>query len=111
MAPDPTAWVYHYTEDAVFIAPGGPPISGRTELLKMAKAMKPISSVMITPIKTEISGNMAAVYVRASWVSDPKANPPNTVRARNLIVWRKESDGKWRVSMELLHDEPPAKTP
>lgn len=44
---DPTAWVYAYTEDAVFVAPGAPAVQGRAALLQMAKAMKPLSSVSI----------------------------------------------------------------
>jgi hypothetical protein len=47
-SPDPTAWVYMYTEDAVFLESGGP-VSGRLGLLDMAKAMKPLSSVTSRP--------------------------------------------------------------
>jgi len=106
---DPTAWVYHYTEDAVFVAPGGPPVQGRAALLDMAKAMHRLSSVAITPLRTEISEKLAAVYARGSWVSSAQAGAPTTTRIRVLIVWRKEPDGRWRVAQELLHGEPVAK--
>ena len=46
-APDPTTWVYSYTEDAVFVAPGAPAVQGRAALLEMAKTMKPLSSVSL----------------------------------------------------------------
>jgi ketosteroid isomerase-like protein len=106
MSSDPTEWVYHYTEDAVFVSPGSPPVNGRAELLKMAKTMQPLSSVVITPIKTEASGTVAAVLVHGSWVSGAKSETPKTTSARNIIVWRKEADGKWRVALELLHSDP-----
>ena len=41
---DPLAWVAHYTEDAVFVAPGAPAVQGRDALTQMARAMRPLSS-------------------------------------------------------------------
>jgi uncharacterized protein (TIGR02246 family) len=106
---DPTAWVYSYTEDAVFVAPGAPAVQGRTALLQMAKAMKPLSSVSIKDLRTEGSGNLAYVYGQASWVSGrpPIAGPVTNVRF--VIVWRTEADGQWRVAQELLNAEPATK--
>lgn len=106
---DPTAWVYSYTEDAVFVAPGVPAVQGRAALLKMAQAMKPLSSVSIKDLRTEGSGNLAYVYGRASWVSgrSPTAGPVTNVRF--VIVWRKEADGQWRVAQELLNADSASK--
>lgn len=105
-SPDPQAWVLWYTEDAVFVAPGAPAVQGRAALLAMAKAMKPLSSVSIQPIRTEGSGNVATVYMHASWISGrpPEAGP--VTRFRGIIVWRKEADGQWRVAQELLNAHP-----
>jgi ketosteroid isomerase-like protein len=106
---DSTAWVGHYTEDAVFVAPGAPPVQGRAALMQMAKAMQPLGSVGITPLRTEASGHVAAVYSRGTWVTDAQTATPTTTNIRVIIVWRKEHDGRWRVAQELLHAEPPAK--
>lgn len=106
---DPTAWVYHYTEDAIFVAPGGPAVQGRAALLDMARAMHQLSSVVITPLRTEISDRLASVYARGSWVSGAQSGAPTTTNVRALIAWRKETDGRWRVAQELLHAEPVAK--
>ena len=102
-APDPTAWVYVYTEDAIFVAPGAPAIQGRQALLQFAKSMNPLSSVVITPIRTEGYGKLAYVYGRAAWINGrpPGAGQPSNVRL--VIVWRKEADGKWRIAQELLN--------
>jgi ketosteroid isomerase-like protein len=108
-SPDPTAWVYHYTEDAVFVGPGGPAVQGRAALLDMAKAMHRLSSVVITPLRTETSGRVASVYARASWVTGAQTSAPTTTNVRGIMVWRKESDGRWRVAQELLHAEPVTK--
>jgi len=105
-APDPMAWVNHYTEDAVFVSPGAPPVQGRTALLQMARAMRPLSSVVIEARRTEVSGSLAAVYGRASWISGAGTASQSTTAVRLIIVWRKGVDGKWRVAQELLHPEP-----
>lgn len=108
-SPDPTAWVYAYTEDAVFVAPGVPAVQGRAALLQMAKAMKPLSSVSIKALRTDGSGNLAYVYGQASWVSGRPPNAGPVTNVRLIIVWRKEADGQWRVAQELLNAEPAAK--
>ena len=106
---DPTAWVYHYTEDAVFVSPAGPAVQGRAALLDMARTMHRLSSVVITPLRTEATDTIASVYARGSWVSGAHTSAPMTTNIRAIIVWRKEPDGRWRVAQELLHAEPAAK--
>lgn len=107
-SPDPTAWVYSYTEDAVFVPPGAAAVQGRAALLQMARAMKPLSAVSIQPVRTEGSGDLAAVYGHASWVSGRSPEAGSVTRVRLLIVWRKEADGQWRIAQELLNADPTA---
>jgi len=105
-SPDPLAWVNHYTEDAVFVAPGGPAVQGRAALTAMAKTMRPLSSVRFVDFKTEGSGSVAAVYGRASWVAGANSVNPMTLNVRTIIAWRKEADGRWRVAQQLHHPDP-----
>jgi ketosteroid isomerase-like protein len=97
--PDPTAWVYEYTEDAVFDAGGEHVVEGRDALLEMAHSMAPLSSVAMEPMRTEGHGPLATVWFRGSWVS---GGSPDPVHVRAVIVWRKESDGRWRVALEHM---------
>jgi uncharacterized protein (TIGR02246 family) len=99
-AEDPTAWVFEYTEDAVFDGGGEHAIVGRESLLAMARSMRPLRSVSIHPLRTEGRDGLAAVWVEASWVSGPAETEPTSVDVRGTILWRKESDGVWRVAME-----------
>jgi len=101
-ADDPTAWVFDYTEDAVFDGGGEHAVVGRDSLLNMARSMRPLRSVSIRPLRTEGRGDLAAVWVEASWVSGPAESEPTTVDVRGVIVWRKEPDGVWRVAMEHI---------
>lgn len=97
---DPTAWVFHYTEDAVFDA-GGEAVQGRPALLLMAISMTRLTSMSIRSLRTEGSGNLATVWCEASWVSG-SAETGSAVDVRGILVWRKEPDGRWRVAMERI---------
>ena len=108
-SPDPLAWVDHYTDDAVFVAPGAPAVVGREALMRMARAMRPLSAVQIQDVKTDGSGTLAAVYGRGSWVNGAGTSTQSTTNVRLLIVWRKGDDGRWRIAQELLHPDPSAK--
>lgn len=99
---DPTAWVYEYTADAVFDGGGDHPAEGRDALLEIAKAMTPLSSVSIRPLRTEGCGDLATVWFEGSWVSGPGPEVGRTVDVRGMILWRKESDGRWRVAIEHI---------
>jgi len=99
-AADPTAWVFDYTEDAVFDA-GGHAVQGRPALLEMATGMRSLSEVSIRPLRTEGSVGLATVWCEASWVSGPPEGGSRT-EVRGIIVWRKESDDRWRVALEHI---------
>ena len=102
-SPDPTAWVTHYTEDALFVGPGSPAVQGREGLLQMARAMNPLSSVSIRASRTGGSGNLAYAYGQASWVNGRPPDAGATTNVRFVIVWRREADGQWRVALEMLN--------
>ncbi len=74
-APDPTAWVDFYTEDAIFAGPGVPTIQGRADFLEAARETV-ISSMQITAESTLGSDDFAAMFGRATWVSGPGAPMP-----------------------------------
>jgi uncharacterized protein (TIGR02246 family) len=101
---DPTAWVYMYTEDAVFLESSGP-VAGRQALLDMAKAMKPLSSVTITPERTVGHGDLAYVYCTASWVNGRPPDAGAASKMRGVMIWRKQADGRWLLAQEVLVPE------
>jgi ketosteroid isomerase-like protein len=99
---DPLAWVEYYTEDAVLLESGAPPVQGRPALLEMARVMKPLSSVIINPEHTEGNAKLAFVYGTGSWVNGRPPTTGNTTRVRLLMIWRKEADGHWRIAQEIF---------
>lgn len=101
-APDVTAWVREYTDDAVILEPGSPPVSGRAALLELARSMKPIASATIQSEHIEGSGNLAYSHGIAIWHSGRSPDATSTTRVRQVLVWRRESDGVWRIALEAF---------
>jgi ketosteroid isomerase-like protein len=101
-APDVTAWVYEYTEDAVILEPAAPPVSGRAALLDLARSMQPIASATIDSDHIEGSGNVAYSYGTAIWTSGRSPDATSTTRVRQVLVWRREADGVWRIALEAF---------
>jgi uncharacterized protein (TIGR02246 family) len=104
-AGDPTAWVYWYTADAMFVGPGEAPVQGRAALLEMAKAMTPLRALKLIPVRIESSGSLAYAFARGQWLGG-KPGAEQIVRVRTLLALRREADGHWRVAQELMHDDP-----
>jgi uncharacterized protein (TIGR02246 family) len=103
-APDPTAWVDFYTDDAIFVGPGMPAIEGRSALADAARELT-IPSMEIVADSTLGAGDFAATLGRASWVTGPKGSEAPRQRRRFLMVWRREPDGRWRIARELLNED------
>lgn len=101
---DPTAWVYCYTEDAVFAAPGSPTIEGRAAFLAAA-AQTAISSMQIAAESTMGVADFAATTGRATWISGARGSDAPERRRRFLMVWRREPDGRWRIAREFLNED------
>jgi ketosteroid isomerase-like protein len=101
-AVDPTAWVFDYTSDAVFDGGGEHAVVGRDSLLAMASSMHPLTQVSIRPLRTEGRDGLATVWVEGSWVSGSAEGAPTNVAVRGIILWRRETDGVWRVAMEHI---------
>ena len=101
---DPAAWVPYYTEDAIFSGPGAATIVGRTGLLEIASRVV-ISSMQIVVDSTIGDGDFAATFGRGTWVSGPKGSDAPVVRRRFVMVWRRDTDGQWRIARELLNED------
>jgi len=84
-APDPTAWVFEYTEDAIFDGRGEHVVQGREALLAMARTMQPMSSAVFEPPRTEGHGPLATGWFEGSWIS---GRTPDTtaVQVRGVIL-------------------------
>ena len=90
-----------YTVDAIFVMDGVPPVHGRDELLKRKKTR--LFDVSLVPHSTEGNEKIACVYgVFTGFVGRTESSKGQKISMRFLILWRKESDGVWRIAKEFL---------
>ena len=82
--------------------PAAPPVSGRAALFEVAGSMKPIASATINSDHIEGSGNVAYSYGTATWTSGRTPDATSTTRIRQILVWRREADGVWRIALEAF---------
>jgi ketosteroid isomerase-like protein len=102
--PDVSKRIAAYTEDAVFVMSGAPAVRGRDEMMRRTK--RRLFSVSLSPLETEGQGRLACVYGRFAGVVDrTDTSEGKPIAMRFLIVWRKDTDGVWRIAKEFLNAE------
>jgi ketosteroid isomerase-like protein len=101
--PDVSKRTAAYTEDAVFVMEGSPPVEGRAAMIRRTKTR--LISCSLTPYSTEGNGRLACVYGRFRCVVvRGESSEGRSVVLRLLMVWRKEPDGVWRIAREFLNN-------
>jgi uncharacterized protein (TIGR02246 family) len=96
--------VAHYADDAFFVAPGGPPASGSTEIRKVyANALADQNfTVTFASDKIDSSGDLA--YSRGHFAekfTDPKTGQLMSAEGTYLTAYKKQADGSWKVVEDI----------
>jgi uncharacterized protein (TIGR02246 family) len=104
-AKDTATLTHLFTEDAVFLTPAGTIVKGWPEL--EAVWVERLSKVTfldggITTQYLDVHGDTAVETSRISWTIQRADAPAVTRTGRALTVWRRGSDGRWR----MLADHP-----
>lgn len=104
-AKDTAALTHLFTEDAVFLSPAGTIVKGWADLEphwaeRLAKVT--VLDGGITTQYLDVHGDTAVETTRIGWTFQ-RADGTQIIRSgRALTVWRRGSDGKWR----MLADHP-----
>jgi uncharacterized protein (TIGR02246 family) len=94
------------TNDAVLFAPDMGEVRGRTAIEDAARQMFAQLSVRnfkILSQELDICGDTAYELTTYSETLQPAGAAANDVRGRYLIVWRRDTDGAWRVHRNLFN--------
>jgi len=94
------------TDDAVLWAPGMEDASGRAFIRTAAEGMFAAMSISDFEIESyEVQLHDALAYELATYSETltPRDGQASVVRGRYLIVWRRDSDGRWRVHRNMFH--------
>jgi uncharacterized protein (TIGR02246 family) len=111
-AKDVEAFVSFYAEDASVLPPNAPLVTGKESVRKWA------SGTMATPgfavswqtTKVEVSraGDLAYSTDAYQVTANDAKGRPLTDRGKEVIVWKKQPDGKWKVAVDIYNSDLPA---
>ena len=111
LARDWPKWAALFTDDAINFAPGEPVIIGRKAIETWINRFPKIKSLTVDPIEFQGFGELA--FVRGRYALTTTApNQPDTVDAGKYIeVWRRQSNGSWKIFRDIFNSDLPAQAP
>jgi uncharacterized protein (TIGR02246 family) len=93
-----------YADDATLLAPGEAAVTGKEEIQKAWSAMAgtPGFALTFAPTKVTVSrsGDLAYEIGGYSLTMNDKKGKPQTTKAKYVVVWGKQPDGKWKVLVD-----------
>ncbi len=98
-----------WTDDAVVYPPGMPVVSGKAALRAYVEGALGIPGFHITWTTSDarLSPDARMAFLLSSNVvtlPGPDGRP-GTMRGRAVTVWRRDTDGEWRCSVDIWNDE------
>jgi ketosteroid isomerase-like protein len=110
LARDWLKWSALYTTDAIFLVPNEPALVGRKALEAWAATLAPTKEFSIEQLEFHGRGEFAFVRGRFALVATPPNQPEARDAGKFLEVWRKQSDGTWRLYRDAFNSDLPAPT-
>ena len=116
LAGNGTAVAALYTTDGASIQPAGDPYTGRDGIAKGEQAQLDTLAVTaredITDEVISTGGEYALEIGHFSYQATSKATKkPVSSSGRYMVLWRKDTDGVWRLHRDIGNEAPPAKMP
>ena len=110
-AADPTGVASVYAQDAIFLRSHAPALQGREAIQQWLATAPPIS---MKGQVVEIVGSGDLAYLRGTWtmtISIPGLPAPINEHGNMLLIFRKQSDGVWKITREMLNSDVPEQEP
>jgi len=100
----------YWTEDAVVLPPGLPPVIGKAALRHYVQGSMQIPGFQISWRSTEVTfspdGNLAYMFGQNSVTMNGPDGIPATTKGRAVTIWRREPDREWRCAVDIWNAEP-----
>lgn len=99
-----------FADDAVVLNNGKPPVLGHTAIAAQAQWDPKEYQLIWTAQGAQMgpSNDMGFTWGHYEGHSKDKNGQPVVISGRYLTVWKKLSDGNWKVALDASADEPPA---
>jgi ketosteroid isomerase-like protein len=99
-----------WTDDAVVLPPGQPPVIGKDALRQYVEDCMQIPGFKITWTSEDVTispdGNLAYMFSRNQVTLNDPNGIPTTYPGRAVTIWRRESNGEWRCAVDIWNAGP-----
>jgi len=110
---DSTGIVANYADDAVMMMGGMPALRGRTEIggkvVEMFKSAKGGDVKLITS-QVDVAGDYAIETGAYEMTGTSPGGKPVTEKGKYVTVWKKQSDGSWKIYRDIANTDAPPKS-
>jgi len=98
----------HYAKDAVLLPPDAEPIQGRAAIAATFESFPMTSGMSAEIVEIDGRGSLAYVHGRYSMNIVVPGEPfPLVDDGKYLEIWRKGSDGVWRITYDMFSSDRP----
>jgi uncharacterized protein (TIGR02246 family) len=111
-AGDAAKAVSFYTDDVVGMSADSPVTQGKENALKYFEGMlKDKPEISWTPSQVEVarSGDLGYSWGAGKVIEKDKKGKPVETTMKYVSVWKKQADGSWKIAVDSLIPDPPAK--
>lgn len=101
-----------YTDNASFMPPNQPAVTGRAAIQTWMGAFPPVSAFTLDPQEIDGSGDVA--YVRGNYTisfTPPGATTAIEDHGKYIVVDRKQADGSWLIVGDIFNSDVPLPAP
>jgi len=111
-AADAAGWAALYSQDAIVLRPHAPAVQGREAIQPWLATLPAISNAKGQGV--EIMGYGDLAYLRGTYsmtFTIPGVPVPIDERGKFLQIYRKQSDGSWKMTREIYNSDIPLPLP
>jgi uncharacterized protein (TIGR02246 family) len=100
-----------YTSDAILFPPDSDVVRGNQAIGEFWKATRDsgVRSAALTTDDVGRSGDLAYESGKVSLTIQPEGKEATNAVAKYVVVWKRESDGAWKLHRDIWNDLPAAK--
>ena len=97
-------------DDAIMFPPAQPPVIGKAairEFVRSSLAVPGFSVSWVTDVvRVAASGDIAYTFGRSRYTFPGPTGAIQTMHAKGVAIWRKETDGQWRCVADIWNEAP-----
>jgi uncharacterized protein (TIGR02246 family) len=100
-----------YTQDAIVLPPDHDMVKGRRAIGDFWKATQQsgVKSAVLTTVDVGRSGDVAYEVGTVLLTIQPQSKAATTASAKYVVVWKRQSDGSWRLHRDIWNSLPSGK--